>query len=135
MPLVLDFENGRVGPLQLGDAIEAAGALGTPKKSSGKGDNRHLDYGTFELHFIDGKLAAAKVDMVDARSAVDVGDKHLTRAVKPLDAQVWFGEPTSDSGGPNGLRWIDFEREGWTLALEFDAKGLNCVQLYAEGYA
>jgi len=66
---------------------------------------------------------------------VNVRDIRLTRAVKPIDVQVWFGDPASDSGGPNGLRWIDFEREGATLALEFDAKGLSCVQLYAEGYA
>lgn len=135
MPLVLDFDRKTVGPLQLGDPAEAAGALGEPKRSSGKGGNRRLDYGAFELDFIDGKLACAKVDMVDAQSAVNVGDVRLTRAVKPLDVQVWFGEPASDSAGPDGLRWIDFERDGATLALEFDAQGLSCVQLYADGYA
>jgi hypothetical protein len=119
----------------LGDALESAQAFGPPKKSSGKGADRILDFGDFELDYRDGKLACAKVDMVDVKSAVLVGDVRLTHAVKPLDAQVWFGEPTSDSNGPGGLRWMDFEREGATLALEFDADGLACVQLYAEGYA
>ncbi|HUF79810.1 MAG TPA: hypothetical protein VMN03_01645 [Burkholderiales bacterium] len=40
-----------------------------------------------------------------------------------------------DSTGGGDLRWIDFARDGATLALEFDAKGLSCVQLYADGYA
>jgi hypothetical protein len=121
--------------MRLGDSLDGAGAFGTPKKASGKGGDRVLDFGDFELDFRDGKLACAKVDMVDAKSAVNVGDVRLTRAVKPLDVQVWFGEPTSDSSGPDGLRWVDFEREGATLALEFDSEGLSCVQLYAEGWA
>ena len=47
-------------------------------------------------------------------------------------------DPTSDwpvAGQGDNLRWIDFVRDGATLALELDAKGLDCVQLYAEGYA
>jgi hypothetical protein len=46
-----------------------------------------------------------------------------------------LGEPTSDSTGGGGLRWMDYERAGATLALEFDSGGLSCVQLYADGYA
>ena len=50
------------------------------------------------------------------------------------NAQFRLGERTSDSAG-DGLRWLDYERDGATLALEFDDDGLTCVQLYAEGYA
>ena len=132
---MLDLETLGVGPMRLGDPPEAAQALGAPRTSRGKGGDRVLDYGDFELDFRDGKLACAKADMVDGKSAVNVGDVRLSRAVKPIDVQVWFGDATSDSNGPGGLRWIDFEREGATLALEFDAEGLSCVQLYAEGYA
>jgi hypothetical protein len=135
VPLVLDLDSHKVGPLRLGDPPQAASSLGAPKKASGKGGNRLLDFGEFELDFRDGKLACVRVDMVDAQRAVNVGDVRLSRAVKPLDVQVWFGDPTSDSEGGGGLRWIDFEREGATLALEFDAGGLACVQLYAEGWA
>lgn len=93
-----------------------------------------LEYAGFELDFRDGRLACAKFDL-DGPGSVSVGDIRLSRSTKPLDAQVWFGEPSSDSTGAGDLRWIDFERDGATLALEFDAKGLACVQLYAEGYA
>ena len=80
-------------------------------------------------------LVAVKFD-IDEGSSVDVtGDIRLSRAVKPLDAQTWFGDPASDSTDGGKLRWIDFEHEGATLALEFTAEHLTCVQLYAEGYA
>ena len=93
-----------------------------------------LEYASFELEFEDGRFVCVKFD-IDGAASVNVGDIRLSRATKPLDAQVWFGEPSSDSCGGSDLRWIDFVRDGATLALEFDAKGLTCVQLYAEGYA
>ena len=95
----------------------------------------YLQYETFDLEFKDGRLIAVKFD-IDEGSSVDVaGDIRLSRAVKPLDVQTWFGEPASDSTGGGNLRWIDFERGGATLALEFTDERLSCVQLYAEDYA
>jgi len=123
-----------VGPLRLGDPPEAAAGLGKPARIHGSGGNQVLEFDEFQLEFSEGRLACAKFD-IDDDSSVNVGDYRLTRATKPLDVQVWFGDPASDSKGGGNLRWIDFEREGATLALEFDAKGLSCVQLYAEGYA
>ena len=115
--------------------MEGAGAFGKPKRSRGKpGGNQVFEYLGFELEFHDGCLACVKFDIDDAAS-VNVGDIRLSRATKPIDVQVWFGEPSSDTTGGGDLRWIDFERNGATLALEFDGKGLSCVQLYAEGYA
>jgi hypothetical protein len=131
----LDLERQAVGPLRLGDSFDSAKAIGRPKRWSGSGGgNQMLEYETFELEFQDGRLVCVKFD-IDAPVSVNVGDFRLSRATKPLDAQVWFGDPTSDSKGGASLRWLDFERDGATLALEFDAKGLSCVQLYAEGYA
>jgi hypothetical protein len=134
---VLDLERQSVGPLRLGDSFEGAKALGRPKRLGGavNGGNFLLDYATFELEFQDGRLVCVKFDIDGPASVNVVGDIRLSRATKPLDAQAWFGEPESDSTGGGGLRWIDFLRDGATLALEFDAKGLSCVQLYAEGYA
>lgn len=134
-PPVLDFEHHKVGPLRLGDPPDGAQALGKPQRVHGDpGGNQLLEYPGFELEFAEGRLVCVKFDIVEGASAM-VGDIRLTRATKPLDAQVWFGDPASDSQGPGGLRWIDFERDGATLALEFDSRGLSCVQLYAEGYA
>ncbi len=132
----LDLGRKAVGPLRLGDPFESARALGRPVRVRGpaSGGDQVLEYAGFELDFRDGRLACAKFDL-DGPGSVSVGDIRLSRATKPLDAQVWFGEPSSDSTGAGDLRWIDFERDGATLALEFDAKGLACVQLYAEGYA
>lgn len=132
----LDLERQAVGPLRLGDSFDAARALGRPRRLRGpaNGGNQVLEYAGFELEFKAGLLVCAKFD-IDDRSGVNVGDIRLSRSTKPLDAQVWFGEPSSDSTGGGDLRWIDFLRDGATLALEFDAKGLTCVQLYAEGYA
>jgi hypothetical protein len=132
----LDLDRQAVGPLRLGDSVDGAKTLGPPKRLHGTGGgNQVLEYESFELEFQDGRLVCAKFDL-DGRASVNVvGDIRLSRATKPLDAQVWFGEPTSDSTGGRDLRWIDFVRGGATLALEFDAKGLSCVQLYAEGYA
>jgi len=127
----LDLEQQAIGPLRLGDAFESARALGRPKRARGG----LLEYESFELEFKDDRLVAVKFD-IDERSSVDVaGDIRLSRAVKPLDALTWFGEPASDSTGGGDLRWIDFERAGATLALEFTDGHLSCVQLYAEGYA
>lgn len=132
----LNLERQGVGPLRLGDSFESAKAFGRPKRLRGptSAGNQVLEYETFELEFQDGRLVCAKFDL-DGRASVNVGDIRLSRSTKPLDAQVWFGEPTSDSSGGRDLRWIDFVRDGATLALEFDGEGLGCVQLYAEGYA
>ena len=132
----LDFERHAVGPLRLGDSFEDAKAFGRPTRLHGpeSGGDQVLEYTTFELEFHDGRLVCARFDL-DAGESVDVGDIRLSRSTKPLDAQAWFGEPASDSTSGRDLRWIDFVRNGATLALEFDAKGLICVQLYAEGYA
>lgn len=132
----LDLERQAVGPLPLGDAFEAAKAFGRPKRWRGPagGGSQVLEYASFELDFRDGRLACAKFDIDRGASAI-VGDIRLSRATKPLDALVWFGDPSSDSTGGGDLRWIDFARDGATLALEFDGKGLVCVQLYTEGYA
>jgi hypothetical protein len=132
----LDLERQTVGPLRLGDPFDGAKALGRPKRvhGSAKDGNQVLEYPSFELEFHGGRLVCAKFD-IDGAAGVNVGDIRLCRATKPLDAQVWFGEPASDSTGGGDLRWIDFMRDGATLALEFDSKGLSCVQLYAEGYA
>lgn len=133
----LDLERQAVGPLRLGDSFDGAKTFGRPQRVCGpaKGGNRTLEYASFELQFKEGRLVCAKFDLDDRASVNVVGDIRLSRATKPLDAQVWFGEPSSDSTGGGDLRWMDFERDGATLALEFDAKGLACVQLYAEGYA
>jgi hypothetical protein len=132
----LDLERRAVGPLRLGDSFDCAKVLGRPKRLRGRTNegNQVLEYATFELEFQDGRLVCAKFDIED-RASVNVGDIRLSRSTKPIDAHVWFGEPLSDSTGGGDLRWIDFVRDGATLALEFDAKGLTCVQLYAEGYA
>ena len=133
---VLDLANHSVGPLSLGDRIDAAEALGRPQRVHGSmaDGNMTLDYPSFELQFSRGILVCVKFD-VDEGSSVHVGDIQLTRSTQPLDVQVWFGDPASDSTDGKSLRWIDFERDGATLALEFTAGGLSCVQLYAEGYA
>ncbi len=133
----LDLERRSVGPLRLGDCLDDAKALGRPERVCGaaKGGNQTLEYAGFNLEFKDGRLVCAKFD-IDERASVNVvGDIRLSRSTSPVDTHVWFGEPSSDSTGGGGLRWVDFERAGATLALEFDAKGLSCVQLYAEGYA
>jgi hypothetical protein len=132
----LDLERLAVGPLRLGDPLSGARPFGRPQRLRGRanGGNQVLEYGRFELEFEDGRFVCVKFD-IDDTASVNVGDIRLSRATRPLDAQVWFGEPASDSGGGCDLRWIDFLREGATLALEFDARGLTCVQLYAEGYA
>jgi hypothetical protein len=132
----LDLERQAVGALRLGDSFDGARVFGRPKRLRGaaNGGQQVLEYEGFELEFRDGRLVCAKFEF-DGRASVNVGDIRLSRAAKPLDALVWFGEPSSDSTGGGGLRWIDFVRDGATLALEFDAKGLACVQLYAEGYA
>jgi hypothetical protein len=120
MAPLLDIDRQTFGPLRLGDPAERANGFSQPG---------------VEVEVIDGKVACFKFD-VDAKSCVNVaGDIRLTRATKPLDAQVWFGEPASDSTGGGNLRWMDFERGSATLALEFDGGQLSCVQLYAEGYA
>jgi hypothetical protein len=133
---ILDLERKAVGPLLLGDPFDAARAFGRPGRMHGSAsEGAVLEYPTFELEFQDGRFICAKFDIDGPASVNVVGDIRLSRATKPLDAQAWFGDPSSDSTeGPN-LRWLDFERDGATLALEFDAKGLTCVQLYGDGYA
>ena len=133
---VLDLGNRSVGPLALGDRFEGAEALGRPTRVQGSVSDGSFtfEYPTFELQFMRGMLACVKFD-IDEDTSAQVGDVRLSRAVKPLDVQVWFGDPASDSTGPGGLRWIDFERGGATLALEFTGQALTCVQLYSGEYA
>lgn len=135
-PPSIDLERRQVGPLRLGDPLEGAKSLGRPDRVRGpaNGGNRVLEYAAFELDFRDGRLACVKFDL-DGPASVSVGGLRLSRATKPLEARAWFGEPASDTTDGGALRWIDFERAGATLALEFDAGGLACVQLYAEGFA
>ena len=131
----LDLQRRSFGPLKLNGSLDEAGAFGPPKRKHGSGGNQVLEYaGGYQLEFKEGRLVCVKFDVDDGVSVDVAGNIRLSRATKPLDVQVWFGEPASDSSS-GGRRWIDFEREGATLALEFDGKGLNCVQLYAEGYA
>ena len=120
MAPTLDLDRQAIGSLRLGDPVEKA---------------KGLDYEGFELEFKDGRLLAVKCDIDDGSVVNMPGDIRLTRATKPLDVQVWFGDPASDSTDGGKLRWIDFERNGATLALEFTGGQLSCVQLYAEGYA
>jgi hypothetical protein len=129
----LDLERCALGEVRLGDPIEKARSLGKPRKVSGKLPKLALAYDTFELEFDETGLVCVSFD-VDALSRIAVDRYELTRATQPIDAQVWFGDPASDSEA-DGLRWLDFPRGTATLALEFDEEGLDCVQLYAEGYA
>lgn len=131
---MLDLERQSLGPVRLGDALEAARPLGKPVRVRRRGGGTTLEYAQFDLEFLADRLVCVKFD-IDEGSQVHIGDLCLRRGAKPIDALVWFGEPASDSSGGDGLRWIDFERSGATLALEFDAGGLRCVQLYAAGYA
>ena len=133
----LDLGSQSVGPLALGDRFEGAEAFGRPRRVAGSVDSGKFifEYPTFELEFMRGVLVCVKFDIDEGVSAPHAGDIRLSHATRPIDAQVWFGEPASDSTGGGGLRWIDFERDGATLALEFTDDALTCVQLYAEGYA
>jgi len=135
-PPILDLEQQAVGSLRLGDSFDAARTLGRPKRLRGPayGGNQVLEYASFELEFMDGRFVCIKFNL-DDRASVNVGEIRLSRLTKPLEVQAWFGEPSSDSTDGGNLRWIDFLRDGATFALEFDEKGLICVQLYAEGYA
>ena len=121
MTATIDFDKQTVGPLKLGGPVDEA-------------TRQSLEKDGCELEVDDGRLVCAKVDM-DERMAVNVGDFRLTGATKPLDVLVWFGDPASDSNDGKKWRWIDFERGGATLALEFTDNRLSCVQLYGEGYA
>ena len=129
----LDLERLAIGGLRLADPWEDARALGKPRKFSGRAPRITLEYETFELQFDERGLLCVTFN-VDASSRVAVGQYELTRKTQPMDAQIWFGDTESDSEA-DGLRWLDFRRGTATLALEFDEEGLDCVQLYAEGYA
>ena len=129
----LDLERCALGEVRLGDPFEKARSLGKPRKVSGKAPKLAFEYETFQLEFGETGLACVSFN-VDAPSRVAVGRYELTRLTQPIDAQVWFGNPMSDSEA-DGLRWLDFRCGSATLALEFDEEGLDCVQLYAEGYA
>jgi len=142
----IDLERKAFGPLKLGDALASARTLGRPSSRKGRGAMSILAYeaGGFELEFVAGKLACVAFDtcILDveranpkaAAAAVSVGGLKLSGTTTPQDVRAWFGEPTSESG-EGDLLWLDYERAGATLALEFDATGLAYVQLYAEGYA
>jgi hypothetical protein len=133
----LDLDQRAVGPLRLGDPFAAARVFGRPKRLGGSvsDGNLMLEYATFELEFKGGAFICAKFD-IDDPSRVVVDGFRLSRSSQPGEVLAWFGEPSSDSGSSGGnFRWIDFERDGATFALEFDRKGLTCVQLYGEGYA
>ena len=130
----IDLERHAIGPLKLGDPVESARPLGRPQKRRNSGPGCVLlEYGTYNLEFRDGRLACVHFD-VEGAGKVVVGGFTLSGASTPLDAKAWFGEPTSDSQD-SGLRWLDYERGEATLALEFDAGKLDCVQLYARGWA
>lgn len=134
---VLDFDRQAIGPLRLGDPFADAQALGRPTKLHGSLEKGAftLEYPAFELEFMRGHLACVKFELEGAASVPMAGDIRLVCATSPLDAQVWFGDPASDSTDGKRLRWIDFERGGATLALEFEGDELRCVQLYSEAYA
>jgi hypothetical protein len=123
-----------VGTVRLGDSLQAARALGKPVSCRGEVGGYFLDYPRCGLEFKDDRLVCVHFNLA-VEDDVTVGRHRLTFETTPVDAQVYFGDPTSDSSSPDGLRWLDFEQEGATLALEFDEDGLTCVQLYAEGYA
>jgi hypothetical protein len=126
--------DGKVGPLRLGDPLDQARPLGRPEKYDATGTDVDLEYDGYHLEFKEGRLVCAAFD-IDGGTRVAVGEFTLSSAATPLDVQVWLGDPSSDSTSGDGLRWIDYERSGNTLALEFEKEKLVYVQLYAEGYA
>ena len=131
----LDLQRQSFGPIRLNAPLDEASVFGPPKRKHASAGNEVLEYAAgYQLEFQDGRLVCVRFDIDEGVSAIVAGDIRLSRATKPLDVQVWFGKPASDSSA-GGLRWIDFERDGATLALEFGVMGLTCVQLYAEGYA
>jgi hypothetical protein len=131
----IDLERQAVGPVRLGDALEAAKPFGPPQRVSNAGPHAvRLEYAGFDLEFRDDKLVCAGFDLEDAKR-VTVGGFTLSPASTPLDVQAWLGEPTSDSRSRDGLRWLDYERGEVTLALEYDDGKLACVQVYAKGWA
>jgi hypothetical protein len=135
-PPALGLEGGQVGPLKLGDPLEAAKPLGRPGRITKMLANTLLlEYDAYDLEFKDARLVCTKFDLDDRGDRVTVAGFALSGATTPLDIKSWFGDPTSDSTGAGNLRWIDYERDGCTLALEFEDGKLRCVQLYAEGYA
>ena len=134
MTPALDLERGAIGTLRLGDPIAEARFLGPAKRTHGSAGDQVLEYDAFGLEFQGGHLVCVKFEL-DQGDSVPVGAHQLMRATTPLEVRAWFGEPSSDSTGGAGFRWIDYEHGAATLALEFDANGLGCVQLYAEGYA
>ena len=130
----LDLSQQSVGPLRLGDPLDDAKKVGRPKElRRSPGKNQILEYGAFQLEFGDGRLICAAFD-VDEGTQVSADGALLSRSTTPEGALFRLGAPSSDSAA-DGLRWLDYERDGATLALEFDEQGLTCVQLYAEGYA
>lgn len=132
-PPTLHLDPPAVGALPLGGALDGARSFGRPERCGGLAAGRMLEYERFDLEFSDDRLVCVQFDL-DEGDSVQVGDYRLADSTKPLDVQVWFGDPSSDSSQGN-LRWIDYERNGATLALEFTGPKLTCVQLYAEGYA
>jgi hypothetical protein len=129
----IDLARNAAGPMRLGDPLESARVFGKPERVSKVVSGEILEYRDFDLEFgKDGRLVCIQF-YLDDEDSVTIGEYRLTPATQPLDARVWFGDPTSDSKDGD-LRWIDFEREGATLALEFDLDKLRCVQLYAPGY-
>ena len=130
----LDLALKSVGPLRLGDPLDDAQKIGRPKElRRSPGKNQILEYGAFQLEFGDGRLICAAFD-VDEGTQISADGAILSRTTTPTDAQFRLGTPTANSTG-DGLQWLDYERDGATLALEFDENGLTCVQLYGEGYA
>ncbi|HYC36617.1 MAG TPA: hypothetical protein VEC19_09365 [Usitatibacter sp.] len=129
----LEVASKRVGPLVLGDALERASAVGKPLRIDRRASSRVLEYEGYSLDFGDTGLMCASF-AIEGKRSVRVDSHDFTAATTPLDAMAWLGDPTSDSGD-GGLRWLDYERDGATLALEFDDGKLTCVQLYSEAYA
>ena len=130
---VIDRKGRKVGPITLGDPFGEARAVGKPERVTRQLSHQVFEYAGYDLEFGKEGLVCAKFD-IEGAARVEVDGFGLTAATSPLDAIAWFGEPTSDSA-EHGLRWLDYERDGATLALEFDGGKLRCVQYYGEGYA
>lgn len=144
-----DLEMLAFGPLRLGAPLESARAIGRPsrlRRPVESSTTLEYDAGGFRLEFFEGKLACvsfvtateAGERLRDAAAAGEpsIGGLRVSDKTTPDEVRAWFGEPTSDSGGGERLRWLEYQRPGATLEFEFDGeKGLGYVQIYVDGYA
>ena len=145
---VFDLEMLAVGSLRLGATFDGARSLGKPSayRAPARGSVM-LEYAPvgMELRFHDAKLVCASFttagDSIQrfgkgaAPSQPTIGGHKVTGQTTPEEVLAWFGEPVSDGGSPDGLRWIEYQRGSATLEFEFDEGALGFVQVYAEGYA